>query len=176
MSETENHFVGKVTQKAILFGPTAEILLTWCEDHWEPPGGTFEYSETLVGGLRREIREELGIDCRVGPPVGAVYGAWRDGETGDPMVTVVYRCETETRDITLNEEHDSYEWCSPETAIERFGSESARWQTVMERAVALDDLPPFDAVADPYTDTETSTEEVLDELDALRRADPPEES
>lgn len=77
MGEDENHFVGKVTQKAVLFGPEGNVLLTRCDEHWEPPGGTFEYGETLVGGLRREIREELGIDCRVGPPVGAVYGVGR---------------------------------------------------------------------------------------------------
>jgi len=65
-------FVGKITQKAVLFGPRNRVLLTRVGDHWEPPGGTFEYGETLVGGLRRELREELALDARVGPPVEAV--------------------------------------------------------------------------------------------------------
>ena len=43
-------FVGKITQKAVLFGPQDRVLLTRVGDHWEPPGGTFAYGETLVGG------------------------------------------------------------------------------------------------------------------------------
>jgi hypothetical protein len=50
-------FVGKVTQKTLLFGPDGNVLLTHSGDQWEPPGGTFEYGETLVGGLRRELGE-----------------------------------------------------------------------------------------------------------------------
>lgn len=86
-------YVGTITGKAILFGPDERVLLTRVGDHWEPPGGTFEYGETLVGGLRRELREEAGLDARVGPPVEALYGGWADDD-GRPMVTLVYRCVT----------------------------------------------------------------------------------
>ncbi|WP_309138299.1 NUDIX domain-containing protein, partial [Escherichia coli] len=70
------------------------MLVTKVGDHWELPGGTFEYGETLVGGLRRELREELALDARIGPPVETLYGGWVDGEDGNPMVTIIYRCET----------------------------------------------------------------------------------
>jgi len=93
--------------------------VTTVDDHHEIPGGTFEYGETLVGGLRRELREELAVDARVGPPVLAMYGGWFDGETGDPMVTLVYRCETDQREVSLNEEHDEFEWIDPDVAADR---------------------------------------------------------
>lgn len=93
---------GKITQKAILFGPQDRVLLTRVGDRWEPPGGTFEYGETLVGGLRRELQEELALDARVGPPVEALYGGWADDE-GTPMVTLVYRCETDETDVATKE-------------------------------------------------------------------------
>jgi 8-oxo-dGTP diphosphatase len=32
---------------------------------WEIPGGTIEYGETLSEGLKREVKEELGVDIEV---------------------------------------------------------------------------------------------------------------
>ena len=36
---------------------------------WSLPGGAIEVGETLRDGLRRELREEIGIETRVGPLV-----------------------------------------------------------------------------------------------------------
>ncbi|UPW00175.1 NUDIX domain-containing protein [Halorussus gelatinilyticus] len=196
-STDENHFVGKITQKAILFGPDGDVLVTRVGDHWEPPGGRFDVGETLVGGLRRELREEVGLDARVGPPVAAVYGGWLDGETANPMVTLIYRCETDERGASLNHEHDDYEWVPPETAADRLAeSLGERVVRAVERAAALgeadgfadgdsDGTPaddsatatdPFAAVADPYADVaDATTEEMLAELAAARAADGPED-
>ena len=171
----EAPFVGKVTQKAILFGPDDEVLITRVDDHWEPPGGTFEYGETLVGGLRRELKEELDVDARMGPPVDAMYGGWIDGETYNPMVSLLYRCETVERDVTLNDEHDEYEWVSPTEAGTRLGEMAPRLETAVERATALGDEEPFSAVTDPYADTAFSTEAVLESLAETREMDPPDE-
>jgi 8-oxo-dGTP diphosphatase len=38
--------------------------------HWEPPGGVLELGETIKDGLRREVREETGLDIDVGPLTG----------------------------------------------------------------------------------------------------------
>ncbi|UPM45359.1 NUDIX domain-containing protein [Halocatena salina] len=168
MSEPSNHYVGKLTQKAILFGPDDQVLLTICDDHWEPPGGTFEYGETLVGGLRRELREELSIESRVGPLVEALYGGWIDDATGAPMVTLVYRCETDERTISLNDEHDAYEWLPPETAAARLAESVVRLGRAVERAAAFDGSPPFAAVTNPYAATDVSRETVLEQLATLR--------
>ena len=39
---------------------------------WEFPGGKREAGETLAECLRREIREELGVEIEVGRPVATV--------------------------------------------------------------------------------------------------------
>lgn len=171
-AEDGEPFVGKITQKAVLFGPDDEVLVTRVGDDWSIPGGTFEYGETLLGGLRRELREELDVDARVGPPVLAMYGGWFDGTTGNPMITLVYRCETDEREVGLNEEHDDHEWMDPGTAAQCleavFGKRLAR---AVDRAARLDDAGPFEAVEDPYEDDWLSTDEVLEQLAAARAAD-----
>jgi ADP-ribose pyrophosphatase YjhB (NUDIX family) len=175
---TDDHgesFVGKITQKAILFGPGGDVLVCRVEDHWEPPGGTFEYGETLVGGLRRELREELSVDARVGPPVDAAYGGWYDGETGDPMVVLVYRCETDEREVTLNDEHDDHEWVDPETARERIaGTLGERGGRLVDRAVAVGEDGPLEPLADPYEGTDVDTGELLEQLADAREMTPEE--
>jgi hypothetical protein len=180
MTDDGEEFVGKITQKAILFGPEGDVLVTRVGDHWEPPGGTFEFGETLVGGLRRELREEVALCAEVGPPVETIYGGWIDSETANPMVTLVYRCETDDREVELNHEHDDYEWVAPETAAERLGdSLGERLASAVKRATALGDAEQeadcFDGVADPYADDERTTEEVLAGLAEARAADGPEE-
>lgn len=167
-----DHFIGKVTQKAVLLNPGGKVLVTEVGDHWELPGGRFEPNETLVGSLRRELHEELGISCRVGPPVETMYGGWHDDETGDPMVTIIYRCETHQREIELNEEHDDYEWLEPEVATDRFsGGIADRIQLAIERAVVLDSEVPFESVTDPYAGSDVDTGELLEHLAAMRAKD-----
>ena len=53
---------------------------------WEFPGGKREAGETMAECLRRELREELGIEAEVGPEL------WRSEHTypGRPTVALVF--------------------------------------------------------------------------------------
>jgi 8-oxo-dGTP pyrophosphatase MutT (NUDIX family) len=169
-------FVGKITQKAVLFGPDDDVLVVRAGDHWEVPGGTFQFGETLLGGLRRELREELAVDARVGTPVEAIYGGWIDEGTYDPMVTLVYRCVTDETEITLNDEHEASEWVSPEEAVDRVREAAGdRLARAIDRATGLHDAETFTPRADPYEDSTRSSEWMLAELVRQRREDPPAE-
>lgn len=166
----EDSFVGKITQKALLFGPEGDVLVCRVDDHWEPPGGTFEYGETLVGGLRRELREELSVDARVGALLDAAYGGWAD-ERGSPMVVLLYRCRTDERTVTLNDEHDDSEWVDVDTARERLGDwMGGRGRRVFDRAVAAGDEGPFAPLEDPYDGTDVETGDLLASLAEAREA------
>ena len=47
------------------------------QPHTFLPGGHVEDGEGLEGGLRRELREELGVDAAVGRYLGVVEHRWR---------------------------------------------------------------------------------------------------
>jgi len=51
---------------------------THLEGFWEFPGGKQEAGEELTECLEREIREELGIEARVGEPLLTVDHEYRD--------------------------------------------------------------------------------------------------
>lgn len=54
---------------------------------WEPPGGVLELDEAVEDGLRREVREETGLDIE---PV-ALTGVYKNMPRG--IVALVFRCK-----------------------------------------------------------------------------------
>ena len=131
MSE-ETHFRGNVTQKAVTLGPDGDVLLVrHPAGRWVVPGGRLNEGEAAVAGLRREMREETGLDVVVERPVATGTGLWTNDDD-EPMFTVVYRCRAAGRAVTLNEEHDDHAWLAPPRAVERVSDPLA---DVLERGL-----------------------------------------
>jgi 8-oxo-dGTP diphosphatase len=70
----------------------------------EPPGGVLELDEAIEDGLRREIREETGVEVEVGPLTG-VYKNMTQG-----IVALVYRCRATTQPDPQTEEAAEINW------------------------------------------------------------------
>ncbi|MFE2412607.1 NUDIX hydrolase [Kitasatospora sp. NPDC059408] len=80
---------------------------------WEPPGGVLELAETVEDGLRREIREETGIDVTV----GQLTGVYKNMARG--IVALVFRCHPESGAECLSAETTAVAWLTPDEAAGR---------------------------------------------------------
>ena len=85
MTDTPKH---SVSVAGIVVRDDGRILAIQRRDnqHWEPPGGVLELDETFEEGVRREIREETGVDVEV----ERLTGAYKNMPRG--VVALVFRC------------------------------------------------------------------------------------
>lgn len=113
----EEHFLGKVAQKAILTHEK-KILLT-CDprtpDTWELPGGRLNVDEEPQEGLKRELFEELGVQCTVHEVVHMCQ-FWQGTESGNRALAIVYRATIDqSKDLAPNPtEISKWRWFNEE--------------------------------------------------------------
>jgi 8-oxo-dGTP diphosphatase len=63
------HFIGKVTQKALIVKDGKILINRYLrQDTFDLPGGRFHVGEDPHTALKREVKEELGIDVEIGAP------------------------------------------------------------------------------------------------------------
>lgn len=75
---------------------------------WEFPGGKLDGDESPRDGLRREIREELGIDVAVGAILEAVYHRYAWG----PVLILAFEFRSLSGEIRNNQVAE-HRWVTP---------------------------------------------------------------
>lgn len=105
---------------------------------YELPGGHIDYGENMESGLKREIKEELGIEVDLGDPF-AVF-TYTNEVKGSHSIEVVYFAKVIGRPdaISINpEDHSSCGWFNEEEAISLNSDKEDAEITVLKKGFAL---------------------------------------
>ncbi len=78
------------------------------------PGGRITPGEPFFDGLRREVREETGLEIEIGHPV--FVGEWFPVISGQAhhIVAMFLSCRCVSKTVTLSDEHDDFRWVNPD--------------------------------------------------------------
>ena len=103
---------------------------------WSLPGGRLELGESLVEGVRREVREETGIDVDVGPLVEVFDRVHRDagGRVRYHFVIADYLCHPIGGALAAGDDAADARWV-PRDAVAGLGV-NAHALAVIEKAFA----------------------------------------
>lgn len=102
----ENHKLFEIEQNAIIQDSTGRILILKKKGKWMLAGGRLEGNETWLEGLRREVREETGIESFSIEKILDVDTS----ESGETYI-VTFLCRVEDKlELKLSTEHQEYIW------------------------------------------------------------------
>ncbi len=86
------------------------LLIQRRDNHrWEPPGGVLELGESIEDGLRREVREETGLDIEP----DTLSGVYKNMSRG--IVALVFRCKVTGGQLATNDEVTAFRWADEDT-------------------------------------------------------------
>jgi len=83
---------------------------------WEVPGGRLEIGENPFDGLKREVKEETGLEVEVVCPFHVNHFRRQDGQT---ITMLVFLCKAGEKDVVLSEEHTDFDWVELGSAREK---------------------------------------------------------
>jgi len=120
-----------VSQKAIILNSGGKILALRRSGTdpsrpltWDFPGGQLEDGENLEESMRREIREEAGIEV-ADLRVFDAYGNY--DKQGEFWVMICYLAHSDAPEIVLSYEHDQYQWLTREEFLKLESSEKIKY-------------------------------------------------
>lgn len=104
----------KPTASAIITNKDGQILLAKRSikpklGYWDLPGGFLEDGEDPQEGVRREVREELGVELNVGRIVGIYVDSYDHGITVN-TINIIYECLIKTGELTPMDDINEVAW------------------------------------------------------------------
>jgi 8-oxo-dGTP diphosphatase len=116
MAEDKQFFVG---QKAFIRKGDKVLVLFDPVFGLDFPGGKIQTIDAdILAALKREVKEETGLDVKIGDPF--TTWTWKVPEgahrnAGKEIYLIGFRCEYISGEVRLSDEHNSYRWVSEKT-------------------------------------------------------------
>lgn len=85
---------------------------------WEYVTGRLHQFEEPLDGLRREIREEAGLEVEIIKPLNTFHIFRGERVAEKEVVGIMYWCQADTEMVKTSEEHSEYQWVTAEEALE----------------------------------------------------------
>lgn len=87
---------------------------------WEVGYGRLDQGEDPETGLHREFREETGLKNLKIKQILTTWHFYRgEKKPENDLIGITFWVQSDSQTIKLSEEHDAFEWVSPQEAIER---------------------------------------------------------
>lgn len=83
---------------------------------WEIPGGRLNLGENPFTGLKRETKEETGLDIEILNPLNVKHFIRDDKQK---ITMVIFLCKALNDDMKLGEEHSEFDWIKIEKCKEK---------------------------------------------------------
>jgi len=103
--------------KALVFNEDGEILILkraphmkWKPNVWDLPGGHLKEDEETIAGLKREVKEETGLNIKNIVDLGKV----------DKVTLFKCNVSGEDKKIKLDDENQDHKWIKPEDIPDDF--------------------------------------------------------
>lgn len=108
----------QLAASAVIFRDAKILLVRRARDPgrgcYSLPGGRVEWGETLEQAVHREVAEETGLTMTIVGLAGIREVLPASG--GGHFVVLSYAARWTGGEVVLNDEHEGYEWVSPEKA------------------------------------------------------------
>jgi len=112
-----------IAVKSFIINDSGELLIIKRRDNdvhkpgvWEIPGGRLDPGEDPFEGLKRETKEETGLEIEVKNPLRIHHFTRDDGQI---ITMIVFVCRPLNDGIELSEEHTAYEWATLDGAYDK---------------------------------------------------------